>query len=98
MPSDVCTLVLSRKTKRLCSFLTECNILLYSLYVFTNEGKLNGRDVNSVKDDMGFDLAGSALGIVNPSKVITGDKIKGDVLIGISSSGIHSNGLTLDLS
>ena len=52
--------------------------------------------VNSVKDDMGFDLAGSALGIVNPSKVITGDKIKeGDVLIGISSSGIHSNGLTL---
>jgi phosphoribosylformylglycinamidine cyclo-ligase len=52
--------------------------------------------VNSVKDDMGFDLAGSSLGIVNPSKVITGDKIKeGDVLIGISSSGIHSNGLTL---
>lgn len=52
--------------------------------------------VNSVKDDRGFDLAGSALGIVNPSKIIIGDRIKeGDVLIGISSSGIHSNGLTL---
>lgn len=52
--------------------------------------------VNSAVNDMGFDLAGTALGIVNPSKVITGDKIKeGDVLIGISSSGIHSNGLTL---
>jgi len=52
--------------------------------------------VNSMKNDKGFDLAGCALGIVNPTKIITGDKIKqGDILIGISSSGIHSNGLTL---
>lgn len=51
--------------------------------------------IKGVKDK-GFDLAGSALGIVHPSKVIKGDKIQeGDVLIGISSSGIHSNGLTL---
>ncbi|ADT85009.1 phosphoribosylformylglycinamidine cyclo-ligase [Thermococcus barophilus] len=44
----------------------------------------------------GFDLAGTAIGIVGKEKVITGNKIKpGDVVIGIESSGIHSNGLTL---
>ncbi|WP_324735183.1 phosphoribosylformylglycinamidine cyclo-ligase [Thermococcus sp. SY098] len=44
----------------------------------------------------GFDLAGTAIGIVEKGKVITGEKIKpGDVVIGIESSGIHSNGLTL---
>lgn len=52
--------------------------------------------IKSAKDDKGFDLAGSALGIVSPSTVITGNRLReGDVLIGISSSGIHSNGLTL---
>jgi len=44
----------------------------------------------------GFDLAGTAIGIVEKNKVITGKEIQpGDVVIGISSSGIHSNGLTL---
>jgi len=44
----------------------------------------------------GFDLAGTAIGIVEKEKVITGEMIKpGDAVIGISSSGIHSNGLTL---
>lgn len=44
----------------------------------------------------GFDLAGTAIGIVEKDKVITGEKIKpGDAVIGIESSGIHSNGLTL---
>jgi len=44
----------------------------------------------------GFDLAGTCLGAVEKSKIITGDKIRpGDVLIGLPSSGIHSNGLTL---
>ncbi|NJE30371.1 phosphoribosylformylglycinamidine cyclo-ligase [Thermococcus sp. 18S1] len=44
----------------------------------------------------GFDLAGTAIGIVEKGRVITGEKIKpGDAVIGISSSGIHSNGLTL---
>ncbi|AHL23356.1 phosphoribosylformylglycinamidine cyclo-ligase [Thermococcus nautili] len=44
----------------------------------------------------GFDLAGTAIGTVEKGKVITGEKIKpGDAVIGISSSGIHSNGLTL---
>lgn len=44
----------------------------------------------------GFDLAGTAIGVVEKNKVINGKEIKpGDAVIGISSSGIHSNGLTL---
>jgi phosphoribosylformylglycinamidine cyclo-ligase len=44
----------------------------------------------------GFDLVGLAAGYCKKSELILGDKIeKDDVLIGVSSSGIHSNGLTL---
>lgn len=44
----------------------------------------------------GFDLAGTCLAYVKKTDIITGDKIKpGDVIIGLSSSGIHSNGYTL---
>jgi phosphoribosylformylglycinamidine cyclo-ligase len=44
----------------------------------------------------GFDLAGTCLGMVKKDSIITGDQIKpGDSLIGLPSSGIHSNGLTL---
>ena len=44
----------------------------------------------------GFDLAGTAIGIVNKNKIITGKGIQpGDVIFGIPSNGIHSNGLTL---
>ncbi|MDO9538207.1 MAG: phosphoribosylformylglycinamidine cyclo-ligase [Thermoplasmata archaeon] len=44
----------------------------------------------------GFDLAGTCLGWVKKSKLITGKKIVvGDAIIGIKSSGIHSNGLSL---
>ena len=43
-----------------------------------------------------FDLAGAAVGLVEKSKLVTGERIKeGDVVIGVGSSGIHSNGLTL---
>jgi len=43
-----------------------------------------------------FDLVGTVLGIVKKDKVITGDKIKkGNIIVGINSSGIHSNGLSL---
>ena len=44
----------------------------------------------------GFDLAGTCLAYVKKSDIITGEKITpGDVIIGLSSSGIHSNGYTL---
>ena len=43
-----------------------------------------------------YDLVGFAVGIVEKSKIISGKDIKkGDVIIGIESSGMHSNGFTL---
>ncbi len=44
----------------------------------------------------GFDLAGSCTGVVKKEDIITGERIKdGDAIIGLESSGIHTNGLTL---
>ncbi len=43
-----------------------------------------------------YDLAGFAVGVVDEKDLITGKDLKeGDVLIGIASSGIHSNGYSL---
>ncbi|MEG6586863.1 phosphoribosylformylglycinamidine cyclo-ligase [Dendrosporobacter sp. 1207_IL3150] len=43
-----------------------------------------------------YDIAGFAVGIVDKPKIITGDNIKpNDVLIGLPSSGLHSNGYSL---
>ena len=43
-----------------------------------------------------YDLAGFSVGIVKNSEIIDGSKIKpGDVLIGLKSSGFHSNGYSL---
>ena len=53
-------------------------------------------DVIKGEGDKAFDLVGMVLGIVNKRQVITGNKIKqGDIVIGVESSGIHSNGLSL---
>lgn len=44
----------------------------------------------------GFDLAGTAVGHVALDKIVVGQDIQeGDVLIGIESNGVHSNGLSL---
>ena len=44
----------------------------------------------------GFDIAGTSVGYVKQDKIIDGAKItEGDVLIGLKSSGPHSNGYTL---
>lgn len=43
-----------------------------------------------------YDIAGFAVGVVDKKKIINGSKIKrGDVLIGLKSTGIHSNGYSL---
>ena len=43
-----------------------------------------------------YDIAGFTCGVVEKSKLIDGSKVKvGDVLVGIASSGVHSNGFSL---
>ena len=43
-----------------------------------------------------YDLAGFAVGVVDEKDMITGENLKpGDVLIGMASSGVHSNGFSL---
>ncbi|PLR81309.1 phosphoribosylformylglycinamidine cyclo-ligase [Bacillus canaveralius] len=47
-------------------------------------------------DENEYDLAGFSVGAVEKANIITGEKItSGDVLIGLASSGIHSNGYSL---
>ena len=46
--------------------------------------------------DGDYDVAGLAVGIVDRPKLITGESIKaGDVILGLPSSGVHSNGFSL---
>jgi len=53
-------------------------------------------DVIEGKGNKAFDIAGMIVGIVSKRDIITGKNIKeGDIIIGIESSGIHSNGLSL---
>jgi len=52
--------------------------------------------IKGIEEGKGFDLAGCAVGLVDPDKLIVGEGIKqGDVVVGLKSSGLHSNGYTL---
>jgi phosphoribosylformylglycinamidine cyclo-ligase len=54
------------------------------------------RDVIRGRKGRGFDLVSMGVGIVEQGRVIDGSRIEdGDVLVGIESSGLHSNGYTL---
>lgn len=53
-------------------------------------------EMPSMYPDGEYDLAGFAVGAVEKSKIIDGTKIApGDVILGLASSGIHSNGYSL---
>lgn len=58
---------------------------------------ISGGETAQLKDIVnGFDLVGMAVGRVNLEKVISGrDVVDGDIVIGVRSNGIHSNGLSL---
>jgi phosphoribosylformylglycinamidine cyclo-ligase len=58
---------------------------------------ISGGETSQLKDIVqGFDLVGMAVGRVDLDKVICGrEVVEGDVVIGVRSSGIHSNGLSL---
>jgi phosphoribosylformylglycinamidine cyclo-ligase len=52
--------------------------------------------INGVRDGYGFDLVATCVGKVPLDKILIGQDIaEGDAVIGLRSSGIHSNGLTL---
>jgi phosphoribosylformylglycinamidine cyclo-ligase len=58
---------------------------------------ISGGETSQLKDLVkGFDLVGTAVGQVDLDKVICGKHVvDGDVVIGVKSSGVHSNGLSL---
>lgn len=77
--------------------------LAKGLYEGALEANINipGGELAQVKEiihnsENSFDIIGTAIGIVPIDKIITGKKIEhGDLIIGLPSNGIHSNGLTL---
>ena len=52
--------------------------------------------IKGTREGRGFDLAGACVGLVPMDRILVGQAIQpGDIVIGLRSSGIHSNGLTL---
>ena len=55
-----------------------------------------GEMLRGVRPGSGFDIVATAIGLVSLDRIIIGDRLEdGDVVIGLRSSGVHSNGLTL---
>ena len=55
-----------------------------------------GSDGRAPGDEKAFDLVGTCIGTVHPDKLVLGAAVRaGDAIVGIASSGVHSNGLTL---
>jgi phosphoribosylformylglycinamidine cyclo-ligase len=53
-------------------------------------------EMPGVYDESDFDLAGSIVGVVDHEKIVNGSSIEdGDVLIGLPSTGLHTNGYSL---
>ncbi|MBQ7499110.1 MAG: phosphoribosylformylglycinamidine cyclo-ligase [Selenomonas sp.] len=53
-------------------------------------------EMNGFYPEGEYDIAGFAVGVVEKSKLITSEKVKeGDILLGLPSSGVHSNGYSL---
>lgn len=53
-------------------------------------------EMPGIYDDNDYDLSGTIVGIVEKKKAITGSTIeKGNILIGLASSGLHTNGYSL---
>ena len=65
------------------------------------EVNIPGGELAQVKEllhpgETSIDLVGTAVGIIDNDKIITGKQVcQDDIIIGLKSSGIHSNGLTL---
>lgn len=52
--------------------------------------------VRGPRQGRGFDLVGTCVGVVHPERILIGQAVSpGDVVVGLASSGIHSNGLSL---
>ncbi len=80
--------VLTELGKGLLEGARQANVVIIGGETATHPN-MKGHEVN-------FDLAGAALGFVRKEKIVTGEKIEpGDVVLGLGSSGIHSNGLSL---
>jgi len=77
--------------------------------IFTNLGKglaegarqagisISGGEISQIREIIsGVDLVGACVGVVPIDKINTGKGVKpGDLIIGLASTGVHSNGLTL---
>jgi phosphoribosylformylglycinamidine cyclo-ligase len=61
------------------------------------EISISGGEISQIKEIInGVDLIGACIGHVSLDKVNTGKDVKpGNMIVGLSSSGVHSNGLTL---